>query len=416
MGYIRRNEITIIQDKTVEFTRKPAKHVDFADIANRLQYPQMLPMSAATATIGALHLLDTATIPLVLLFPFLLRAGRTALQCATLAFTFFAGASYSLLAGIAVLDNPLTALGAWLLPPLALSVPFLCVRKLPYCGVLLAFSLTVIPPFGLLLQASPLISAGFLLPGAGAVGLFATIIASQMIYSLPLRFAAPSALAALLVMFHHAIHADPPENNQNLVAVNTTGGQAVSAGDCCEADHASQTILWNALQNQPVHTISVFPEAIAGRLSLVSQDRLQRFAAATEQPFFAGGEVETTTENKTAYDNVLFRINPHTIEVAYRQRLPAPWFMWRPGADGYFTAELGRPAQFNWRGSAIGALICYEISAPYTALTTFASANTVIAISNIWWGRKTRLPKILRIQADGWARLYNTPLVMAQNI
>lgn len=375
----------------------------------------LIALVSATA-VGFGHLITTEMLPLVLALPILIRLTKTPGQAVAVAYACLLGSSYGLFLGIAVLSDFLIALLAWLGISALLSLPWL-LSHLRWCGIVIAITLMTVPPLGFLTHVSPLIIGGFLFPGLGFIGVFLSVLVFQALYLLPLRFSASIVVVMLAstTLFSIPTVAATINTSNTFTAQNMTAGQKITIGDCCEADHqAHEILLKSLLVNIPDSRIPVYPEATAGRLTDTTKRKLVEISRATNQAFFIGGEEQVGKQ----YNNVLLLVTKTATKISYRQRIPALWFMWRgQNKSGFFRAGLNRPATFIHGNRIIGALICYEISAPVVILATHVdSPAEIIVISNLWWGRATNLPHIMRIKAGAWSRLFNVPYLLSVNI
>ena len=372
---------------------------------------------SAAALIGAGHLITSATLPLVYALPILIRRTTNPVQAAVIACAYILASSYGLFFGVALLSDVFTALIAWLALAVLLSLPWL-LSHLRYCGIVIAVVLMSMPPLGFLTQVSPLIAAGYLFPGLGFLGAFLSAIVFQSLYLLPARNSVSivALMLALSILFSVPTVATTVSSTPMFKARNLDAGRKVTIGDCCDADHQAHEILLDSLIAHSANDIQtpIYPEAAGGVLTISTKQKLAQISRATNQAFFIGGETQVNNQ----YDNVLLYVTPDgRTQIKYRQRVPAPWFMWRgQDAPGFFRADLARPATFIHKSQTIGALICYEISAPWLILSThFHAPDQIIVISNLWWGRATNLPQIMQLKARSWSRLFGVPYILSLN-
>ena len=40
----------------------------------------------------------------------------------------------------------------------------------------------------------------------------------------------------------------------------------------------------------------------------------------------------------------------------------------------------------------------------------------VLVASNLWWGRETNLPDVVRLHIAAWSRLFDVPYIPAMNV
>ena len=361
---------------------------------------------------------SASTVWALCLFPVGLRYAPSIPHTVGIAITFNLVAGFGLLPGIHTLSNDLiTALSAWVIPALLLSVPFALVRTMPWTGVMAALVLMTLPPLGIIGLPSPLIVAGAILPGAGFAGLALILVLFQLLYSLSVQkqVGAGLMLALVGISSYGGIGGTVSQPAPRFVGIDMRLNHSLSADPDYIADYHSQGRIPEVLKNTKASTaIPLFPEAMAGRLTDTAQARLRSFAAAANREFIAGGEEFTDSGQ---YNNVLAHVSAGNIDILYRQRMPAPWFMWRGGMDGFFKADLTRPGTFVFDEINVGALICYEIALPLLIFQThWNEPDMVLVASNLWWGRETNLPDVVRLHIAAWSRLFDVPYVSAMNV
>ena len=361
---------------------------------------------------------SASTIWALCLLPLGLRHAPSILHTISAAFIFNLVAGFGLLNGIHTLSNDsVTALSTWVLPALLLSIPFALAPIMPRTGVMVALVLMILPPLGIIGLPSPLIVAGAILPGAGFIGLALTLVLFQLLYSLsvPKPVGAVLMLALVGISLHGAAGSAAPQSGLRFVGVDTRLNDYLGADRNYAADYHSQSRILESLKDmQAAAPIPLFPEAMGGRLTDTAQSRLRSFAAATNREFISGGEEFTDSGQ---YNNVLAHVSAGNINILYRQRMPAPWFMWRGGMEGFFRAGLTRPGTFLFNGINVGALICYEIALPLLIFQThWQKPDVVLVASNLWWGRETRLPDLVRLHVAAWSKLFGVPYILAMNV
>ena len=302
---------------------------------------------------------------------------------------------------------------SWLIPSSTLAAPFVLAHYWPRFGIAVACIISIISPIGLLSYPTPLVATGLFFPGTGFAGLLTLIALYQLIYSIRIHARFATAMLVSLAGISAASTANLLTPTTSVWTGIDTQYQVTLAGDInSAADHRIQSLVEQAINAHHGNTMPVFPEAAGGRLTLAARDRLIGLAAAHRQSFLIGGEEPVDDQ----VDNVLALVSPVRVDIVYRQRMPAPWFMWRGGADGFFTADLSRPATFQVGEHRIGALICYEIGSPLLVLQThWQEPDVVLAVSNLWWARETNLSDLVRLHIVSWSRLFSVPYVIAMN-
>ena len=62
-------------------------------------------------------------------------------------------------------------------------------------------------------------------------------------------------------------------------------------------------------------------------------------------------------------------------------------------------------------------MICYEIALPLLIFQThWNDPDMVLVASNLWWGRETNLPDVVRLHIAAWSRLFDVPYIPAMNV
>lgn len=380
---------------------------------------RFLAACALAGTAASIGFISVATVWLLWLFPATFRLCQTARQCYCVALVFYLVAGRGFLLGIHTLsESMVTPLLAWIFSAATLATPYTVIPRLPRCGVLIALTLTMIPPVGLIALPTPLIGAGVTFPGTGMTGFILTLLIYQIIYSAQCT---KPALATLLIGLIGAstwsAAASITPTARAWAGINTEYHSALTLTRDFSSDFAIQNEVHDVLriQTPPSYndTTLVFPEAAGGRLTQAAMSRLQSFASATGRSFLIGGEEYA---GRGQLNNVLVHVSLEHTDVVYRQRLPAPWFMFRGDRPGFFTADLSRPATFMLGQQRVGVMICYEIALPFFVLQThWGNPEVVLVAMNLWWAHETNLPDLARLHIKAWSRLYGVPYVLAMN-
>ena len=115
-----------------------------------------------------------------------------------------------------------------------------------------------------------------------------------------------------------------------------------------DQDYLIQTRVRETLIDLEGEEIAVFPEAAGGRLTETALNRLQKIAAESGRPFLIGGEEYA---GGGQLNNVLAHITSQGSEVVYRQRMPAPWFMWAWHKRGILQGRSYPTSNVPFRGT-----------------------------------------------------------------
>ena len=362
---------------------------------------------------ASLSYLSGFLIGLVCLFPLALRMCRQHQPFAgVVAIVFYAAVGFGLLRGIYTMErDALTAVLAWLVPSLCLGLPFLCVHYFRWTGLILAFLLVSLPPIGFIGLPTSLVLSGFLFPGTGFLGLALTVGIFQAIVSLRRDAHALLLVSAAAIAAGLGSIKEPPGVPPGWVGHDFQLGRVLSADLDPVRDHQSQAAMAATAHAVPAaDLVHVFPEGAAGRLTDAAERRILRVMGDTA--FIAGAEIDAGD----GLDNAVVASGPEGLRVVYRQRVPAPYFMWRPGSPGSFRMGLDRLDSFKYRDLKIGVILCYEIALPYFTAATFGGKpDLVLILSNLWWTDGTNIARHVRMHGEAWSRLFGIPHIASVN-
>lgn len=298
---------------------------------------------------------------------------------------------------------------AWFIPSVLAAVPYVAVPSFPRFGYGIAVLLSFLPPFAFFATTSPLILAGYLFPGSGFFGLLGWVVLSQMIISIP-RFPWSFFITALVAGLATGqwMYLDVPKS-ERYIGIQTQGGNVADRD--LEGAYDMQESLYHDLVSLPEEPrTAVFPEAVAGKITPTGERRLARMAESSGRSYLTGAMLPSGEKRISA----ILRVNGSGVEVAYRQQLPAPYFMWTGGEAGY-RAFLFDPA--GSRNADTAFLLCYEIALPWRVLKNHLDpTHDVLFLSNIWWAAGTSIQATMRAHAAGWSRLFGVPYTSSFNL
>ena len=288
-----------------------------------------------------------------------------------------------------------------------------------------AYVLVTFPPIGLFGWASPMLSAGFLYPGAGFTGLAALAASSAFCVSLadkPKRkleaYAFLAVFCALILLSSMA--PDPSSDySAKWKGLNTAYGRpradAVDAG----ADRSLE--LYMRVSGEKSCSFIVLPENIAGAWAPgirgiweVLGDKLEKEGRTV----VFGAEV---FNRELMYDNAMMFLGASGPRV-YKQRCPVPISMWVPWggrfmANAYFFDSGLLELKGGWTAACF---ICYEDFIAFPMMISMMKAENppdiIVSIGNHWWSKDTYLPDIAVKCMRCWSRLFGVPLVISMNV
>jgi len=360
-----------------------------------------------------------AAIPLSLLIFLLLGFQQTRSRALGLMVSYYAGATWQVIPGAgtffghhATLVHVLllwmgtsTVLGlAWI--PLTLRNRSTRLYTVPLTILLLA-----VPPLGLIGVASPLTTAGILFPGTAWLGFLLTLLICGLLASYPMYgFAVAIVFSVPAQLLYHA-----PQAPSDWQAVSTHfGGVGLETPNPLAEYAAAQSIQETALSS-PAHVI-VFPETVVSNWNEATDAfwaRTLELLNREGKTILVGANV-SDTENRHYFNAVVIR--GANKQQDFLQRIPIPFAMWTPGSDRGVPLRLAGPATVQIAGRQTAVLICYEHLLIWPIITSFSDRpSLLVGIANAYWARSTTVPNIQRSCLNSWARLFDVPMLWAEN-
>jgi apolipoprotein N-acyltransferase len=282
------------------------------------------------------------------------------------------------------------------------------------------FIFLTFPPLGLWGWGSPLLCAGYLLPGTREAGpLLLLIVWPALWHCAGERRGAFRAAIAVTVLYaafmspSSRLQARSPEDWKGLY---TPFGMLYSGSSNAASAYLRYRMLSVVLEKTTAKYI-VLPETIAGWWGTPTEDLWRPTTdlfASQGRTYFVGAETPLRGTKKY-YNVVQIRGSNHgTVE----QRYPVPFSMWNP------FREKGAVANFFRGGGvarvddlSVGILICYEPYLYYPSIMTLVRRpDVLVVVSNSWWSRTTNIPLLSDKCAVSWALLFDVPLVLSKNI
>lgn len=99
----------------------------------------------------------------------------------------------------------------------------------------------------------------------------------------------------------------------------------------------------------------------------------------------------------------------------YRQRIPMPIAMWRPGRGDFAPAWFGA-GTLHLGAHRIGIFVCWEIGALWCVLrSVWEGADALVVVANLAWLRGSSASEAQQQALHAWARLFDLPAVWAAN-
>lgn len=271
-----------------------------------------------------------------------------------------------------------------------------------------------LPPLGVIGWANPLTAAGILFPAQAWLGLITLLLLFATIVSIPRPvFFIPFMIASA------SAHGLAPEQSSNSMwfAVNTHTGGNQSLQDEFQRLTKLQRQVSTVSELAPSGAVLVLPEMVGGDwlVNSIWWDELRESLKAKEQTVLLGAHWPNAQGNGS-YINGMVAIGKNGDE-RIRQRVPLPLSMWQPWSDIGAAAFWFGPGSTKIAGKKIGHLICFEQILVWPVLMTFVdSPEIVIAPSNLWWAKQTRIPAIQRATVEAWTKLFAVEVIIVTNI
>lgn len=299
-------------------------------------------------------------------------------------------------------DHVLVGGLAWIGSSIALATPWMLSKD--WRGVLLALTLTALPPLGLIGWLSPLTAAGVLFPGMGWAGLLLLLVGVRSICR-----SRPVGLAILGTMSVSANLAyTPPVSPDGWVGVNTAIKPA--RGSVLASIRNTQAVISAALMKGQGAKVIVLPEAVVDDW-LPGTRRHFEAVVPPGQQWLIG--TQTNAHNSVvAVANTSIN-NKATGPILIDAAALLPGGNWSSG--GLRPAWWQSAPVIN--GKRVWASICVEQVLPWTWLEAMVEGpEVVLAISNQWWvSPASSAVRIQRVSTVAWARLMGVPVVRAVN-
>jgi apolipoprotein N-acyltransferase len=397
------------------------------DLLIRLRQPFVLTCLAAA--LGALWGHSPAALALVPGIWGVLWLARTRLQAWWLMSLYHGVAARALVVGatryfsLSLLEAcALVAVGAALA-----SVPYAAVwcaptrhvRPAELCArVLAASALSSLPPLCALAVVSPLPAAGLWFPHSGWLGLCGLVFVLAWLRrdsDERLIVVRGQRMMIATLLAYGAATAWPSQAHPGIDAVGTR--YASSASDLFDFGHQ-----WDVAQGamhlaqKSVGNVIVLPESTAG----LWQVPMARAWAPLHQKLRVEGRIALIGTTLKTSDGALqaAAVLVGASEDVYRQRVPLPFFMWRPwsaATDAFVSNFYGRGVVESPVGT-LGVLICWELGSSWAVLSSVAQgAEALVVLANTAWLRGTYALAAQRQVLAGWGSLFALPTVLAVN-
>lgn len=372
--------------------------------------------------------------PLVLLcaLPISWALSKTRLQAFMLMLGYYLLASRGLPQGAVVFFgdrlNDLTGYAFWLVTSGLLAFPWIIFWHKRAIGFVVGLLLTTLPPIGLIGWTSPLTAAGILFPRLGwngllltiiLFGILATIYSAREYQNRKIKLFFPFIVIAL---YANVIAYSNPPVPINWYSVDTKfpklGSRSKDNMEQIIGGVNRASIIREFAASIPDNVIYVMPETILGEYTSHTQ---QYFSRVDEELSSRGSKLLIGAEYPVGkkYKNGILVLGATNGEsVNGFQDIPVPVSMWNPlMEDGAVANIWGHNGVLNIQNKTVGVLICYEESLPWSLLWMMTQQPQIlVGMANVWWARGTSIPSIQKQTIHSFARLFNLPLIAAQNL
>lgn len=303
-------------------------------------------------------------------------------------------------------------------------------------GLIAVFALHLLPPAGLVSAFSPFMSAGWLLPGTGLIGLILLTMSYLAIYAFMqgerVFSTTVASIFVMAVLLANSQYQEPAPI-KGIVALNTS---LPGCGNLDKQDFGRvQTLIdmSEAAMDAGAKTV-ILPETVAcredGALSYywAKMMKTQRESATMVMVGAMPIKLHSKGRIKLLDSALIFSDGDYIGKLNAYQ--PVPIGSWHPWSDPSYEANwLPRkraPIVFSDEGlKSAGVLICYDELLPIPVLLEFAvhQPQVMIVMVNNWWDKEgpitdlfpDRWRDIQLLHGTSWARLYGVPMYRASN-
>lgn len=287
------------------------------------------------------------------------------------------------------------------------------------------WGLALMPPICLAVPGHPLVAAGYLLPGAGWLGVVASAALPAALIWLLAHHATPvkwkpawgvASLAALLAATGLALHTPTSPNGvRGVQAVRTEWGGLKSP------DEALQRMeVMGRFAAASGSVALVWPESVLGRYDPSMYGALElevlRPARASGRVQVIGMDIPLRGERLL---NSAVAFYPDGSSATAVARQPAPLSLWRPWRSTYtFVASWTAHNMLNLgQGDRAAVIFCYEEYLPVLYLLNEAldRPTVYLALANTWAARDATSAAIQTWHSLGMAKLFGRDYLKAEN-
>jgi hypothetical protein len=285
--------------------------------------------------------------------------------------------------------------------------------------------LVALVPAAIALPGHPLVATGFVLPGAGWVGVilslasaaaFAGVVPAQAARmsrraALALTASAFVGLAGLGLVAAQVVASQP--------AQTAIAGMRTSWGPPGDGVGVDRITAMGSAPTPPSASVVAWPESVIGlwepSLFAVMQLEILNAARTAGRTVIVGMDLGLVGQR---YLNSAVAFYPDGTSQSAVARQPAPLSLWRPWRfDKTFLADWGASNVLQLGDDRAAVIFCYEEYMPVLyLLNELRDRPTVyLALANTWAARQRTAASIQTWHSLGMARLFGRPYIKAEN-
>lgn len=275
------------------------------------------------------------------------------------------------------------------------------------------------PPVGAFLPGTLIATWGFWFPGTKwlglGLGLGFTMLLGAYAHTTRGRFAVASVVVLSLAL-------SPLQERQHSrvgdwLAVSTTWGVQTPESVPETLVKMNRAILEASKAGAKV---IVFPESIIGTFDSSEQGAIDIMIAQEAERdkvsvIFGSNELTDAGMANQARKYEYWPSGVH--QSIFESRQTVPIAEWNPLSKYHYPADWFSRGVVPINGSSALFLFCYEEFLPWEVLYSIGreKPDMIVGLSNLWWTKGTGEPVLQHRYAEGFARLFNLPLLIAMN-
>lgn len=353
------------------------------------------------------------TVGALLLLPVLLKRYKTSLKCLLCMIGYYLACTHGMVQGISQFPGGSWALGLglWFGSATILATPYLLIPRFGGLAWLLVFAILFLPPLGFMNWVSPLMTAGHLLPGLGAISLLITALAFCAIHFKPKLVI---GLFAVVITNQYLVQLP---TQSSFVAVDTSIPTLATEDITFTTDLATLKVIFEQIEALSSSYL-VLPESTIKHWTKFTGSTISSRLEGSGKTLLIGAQYpEYDDSGQASWVNSIAMVNESSHQVIYKQGTPIPYFMWRPGNNGYKRNNANSLVSIN--DQTVKMLICYEVFTLRSILadiyTSEVKPDVFVSIGNYSWAGGTNIESIYHKKTRLISRLFMRPFVVSTN-